>query len=184
MTKTEIIDELYRSKRVSELFKKIPECFADDLKQEVFMLILIRPESEIIEIHSRGKIYSFFSKLCYNQLFWGQSKFHKLYNTYEKKEAKGLPCDNKTEKEFMSLSEGCNTIKKHIEIPDIEPDFDINEEIEDAMSSLSSYHNTMLRLYAEHGTYRATGEAMGIAWKSVYNAVKAAKIQVKGKIKL
>lgn len=180
MTKQEILDELYRSKKVEQLMAKIPDGFREDLKQEVFMLMLVKPEVEILDLHKRGKTYSLLAKMIYNQLFWDRSQFHILYNTYQFKEVKGLPSDKVQHDDFGSYK----FCSDENDIPASEPDFNINEEIEDAMEKLSPYHQKLMRLYAEMGTYRAVGAYTNIAWKSVYNAVTNARKELKLTIEL
>lgn len=180
MTKQEILDRLYRCERVEILMAKIPEEFALDLKQEVFMLLLIKPDIEILDLDKRGKLYSYFAKLVYNQMFWDRSQFHIQYNTYEFKEKKGLASDKINHNQYGSYTKS-NFLSAEQQEPFILPDtleFDINDTIEDAMENLSPYHEKLMRLYSELGTYRAVGERTGIAWKSVYNAVTNARAEL------
>lgn len=158
LTKTEIIDELYRSKKVLALLSRLPDKVKDDLKQEVMILLLLKPEIEIQDIYKRGKLYSYFAKFMYNQLFYSQSSFHRLYKTYSE-----IPVES---------------VRDFSELPEI----DLTDELEKAMAGLSPYHNKLLRNYAEIGNYRETGEQMNIAWKSIYNAVTKAKEIVKNEI--
>jgi DNA-directed RNA polymerase specialized sigma24 family protein len=44
------------------------------------------------------------------------------------------------------------------------------------------YHQELLKLYAEHGTYRAVSEITNIPVKSIHNAIKKAKVKLKKEI--
>jgi DNA-directed RNA polymerase specialized sigma24 family protein len=184
MNKSEILDELYKSDRVIKVLAKLPPEIVDDLKQEVFMLLLLKPEVEIIDLYKRGTLYSYFAKILFNQINWERSQFNILYNTYQFKEVKGLPQDKIMPGPMDRHDSWGDNWDMKFNIEEQEPEPDFTEEIERAVDNLHPYNKQLLRWYAEFGTYRAVGDHSGIAWKSVYNAVAKAREAISKEVNL
>lgn len=155
MTKAEILDKLYRTERVS---KRVNKELVDDLKQQAFLILLGKSEEFILDYWERGTLEFYLAKLMYNQANWPKSEFNKIVKQI------GITSDIPEEEE-----EEYNKEEKE-------------QRLEATVSTLYPYHQKLLRLYAELGTYRAVGEYTGVNWKSVYNAVQIAKREVKKKL--
>jgi hypothetical protein len=160
MTKNEIITELYQSKEVEELILKIqPSDLRDDLRQYVFQILCESKDKMIITLHKEKKLRFYLVKLITNSVFAVRSGFYQIH-----KKPKEVHCD------------------VFEDVVDEDNNHELIEKCEKEVSKLYWYNKELLELYAEHGTYRAVSEHTNIPVKSIHNAVKKAKIEIKSNL--
>ena len=160
MTKNQIITELYQSKEVEELILKIqPSDLRDDLKQYVFHVLCEKPDEFIIELNSKNQLKYYAVRIITNSIFSDRSFFYVNYRNQ-----KEVYCD------------------QFADIKDEETNHDLLDKCEKEVEKLYWYNQELLKLYAKNGSYRAVSQETGIPVKSVHNAVKKAKIQIRSKL--
>lgn len=159
--RNDIISELYQSKEVNELISKIrPVELQDDLKQYAFAVLLEKPDQFIIDLHNKKQLRYFLVKIITNSVFTNRSGFmtlHKLSNNI----------DVDAISDIDDMSSNCHDLLDNC-----------NKEIK----NIYWYNAELLNLYAIHGSYRKVADITQIPTKSVYNAIKKAKEQIKEKI--
>lgn len=143
-----------------EFLSKIkPIEIQDDLKQYAFAVLCEKPDDFIIELHNRKQLRYYFVKIVTNSVFSDRSGFYKLHH---------------------------NSKEIQYEIPDVIDDSDNYHELIDQcaneVKNIYWYNAELLSLYSIHGTYRAVSEITNIPVKSVHNAIKKAKQQIKHNI--
>jgi len=146
----QIIDNLYQSAEVSDCLKKVqPAHIRDDLKQHVFLILLEKPEPEIVDLYCRGKIKAFIAKIIYNTLRFKETKWTK---------------------EVGNLV----LVESFEDRPVI-----TEEEVQVPIDKLPFYPAEILKLYAQHGTYKRVSEVTRIPVTSIYETVIKARKQIK-----
>lgn len=159
--KNEIITALYNSNEVNDLIRKIkPADLQDDLKQYVFTVLCEKPEEFIIELNHKKQLKFFLVKIISNSVFSNRSGFltqHKLNDElhHDVMEQQVDASDN-----YHELLDSCVKESKN----------------------LYWYNQELLNLYSIHGSYRAVSSITKIPVKSIYNAIKKAKQQIKKSI--
>ncbi len=76
--KNSILAEIYQSKELANcllLVKK--ESLRDDIKQEIFLNLLSKDESFIIDLYNRGKIKAYISSCIFNEIYSPRSTTRK-----------------------------------------------------------------------------------------------------------
>ena len=156
--KNDIITALYNSNEVNDLIKKIkPAELQDDLKQYAFTVLCEKPDEFIIELNNKKQLKFFLVKIISNSVFSNRSGFltqHKLNDElhHDVIEQQVDSSDN-----YHELIDKCVTESKN----------------------LYWYNQELLNLYSIHGSYRAVSAITKIPVKSIYNAIKKAKTQIK-----
>jgi hypothetical protein len=75
----QIIEQLYRSDDLRECLSRIqPPDIRDDVKQHVFTELLLKPETDILDLYQRGKFVAYVAKMLVNMVRWERSSFRKL----------------------------------------------------------------------------------------------------------
>jgi DNA-directed RNA polymerase specialized sigma24 family protein len=160
-TKNEIITALYNSNEVNELIRKIkPAELQDDLKQYAFTVLCEKPDEFIIELNHKKQLKFFLVKIISNSVFSNRSGFltqHKLNDElhHDVMEQQIDKHDN-----YHELLDSCVIESK----------------------KLYWYNQELLNLYSIHRSYRAVSEITNIPVKSIHNAIKKAKQQIKKSI--
>lgn len=150
MTSRQIIEQLYSSEDLIDCIAKVqPPEIREDLLQHVFLALLEKDDTLILELHRTSKLTAYVVKMIYNLATWNRSTFNK------QKSREILTND------FDHPSET------------------INEENIIPLHRLHWVSEKVLTLYAEHGSYRAVGEVTGIPYSTVFRLVKEAKIKIK-----
>ena len=85
MTKVEIIDELSRTNTVEKIiYKLLPtsknqfDC-PDDLIQDIYLLLLEKDDTLIIDLHNKGELGYYLLKIARNQLLSKNSPYYTKY---------------------------------------------------------------------------------------------------------
>ena len=151
MNAKQIIEELYRSDDLRECLSRIqPPDIRDDVKQHVFTELLLKPETDILDLYQRGKFVAYVAKMLVNMVRWERSSFRKL--------------------------QGRETaLESFYDIADEQP----VEIIVVPLQKLYWYDAKMLELYAEHGSYRKVEAITGIEFSGICKTIKKARIEIK-----
>ena len=151
MNAKEIIEQLYRSDDLRECLARIqPPDIRDDVKQHVFTELLLKPETDILDLYERGKFVAYVAKMLVNMVRWERSSFRKLQGRE-------------------------TTLESFSDIAD-EP---MQEIIVVPLQKLYWYDAKMLELYAEHGSYRKVEAITGIEFSGICKTIKKARIEIK-----
>lgn len=147
MTKNEILSELFTSKDFNQCIRKMkPESLQDELKAEVALILCEKPEDLIIGLADRKELRFYTVRIILNLIQSNTSQFYKKFRVNN-----------------LELSE--------ISEPTI---IEYDERKDTAISEIDNlywYDREILKLYAEHGTYRKVEEVTGIPFESVYKTV-------------
>lgn len=162
MTKNEIIAELFTSKDFNACIRKMePKNLQDELKSEVALILCEKPEEKILELYNSGGLKFFTVRIILNLIKSNSSPFYKKFRA-----------------NFIELSEIIEPVIQ-------EYDAEINTRKDQAIEHLEGlywYDREIIKLYAEHGTYRKVEAATGIPFESVYLTVKKARKQIIDKV--
>lgn len=146
-----ILTEIYVSAEVAEIIKRLrPESMQEDIRQHVFLELFSMDEDFIMDLHCRGKLKHFITKMIFNTANWTGNKFK---NQFGEKEIATESFEDVTEQVY--------------------------EEIEIPIGRIYWYRAELLKLYAEHGTYQKVAEVTGININSIFQAVKQARKEIK-----
>jgi hypothetical protein len=135
-----------------------PEYLQDELKAEVALILCEMRESQVIELWELGKLRFYTVRIILNLT---QSKNSKFYYKFRKQA-------------FVEL------LDTH-ELPVQDYDTKKDEAIMQ-IDSLYWYDREILKLYAEHGTYRAVEAVTGIPFESIYKTVQKGCLQIRRKV--
>ena len=163
-TKNEIIAELYESREFNECIGKMePDYLRDDLRSEVVLILLETDESKLIEMHNKGVLKFFTARIIINQVFSVTSPFYKKYRQ------QSAQLNDRYAYEFTDLEER-----------------EQREQVEDkAMNEIDNlywYNKEMVRLYLQHGNYRAIEEITRIPYSSAYKTIQKSFQEIKQKV--
>ncbi len=177
-TKNQIIEALYRSKDFCDCINKMdPAELRDDLKAEVTLVLLEKPDTLIEQLHGLGQLKFYAVRVIMNLIQSKTSPFYKKYRTtfldidskpmdasfslWTKEQARGV---DKIIAEFNSAQ-----ITDHSERKTL-------EELQDLalanLSKLSWYEKGIIDLYMKLGNYRAIEADTGIPWESAYKTIQ------------
>lgn len=156
--KNEIITTLYQSKEVNDLIRKIkPVELQDDLKQYAFTVLCEKPDEFIIELNNKKQLKFFLVKIISNSVFSNRSGFLTQHKLNDELHVDVMEQQIDTADNYHELIDKCVIETK----------------------KLYWYNQELLNLYSIHGSYRAVSEITKIPVKSIYNAIKKGKQQIK-----
>lgn len=164
-TKNEIIAELYKSREFNDCISKMePEHLRDDLRSEVVLILLETPEDKIKQLHEQVNGLKYYTVRIILNLI--QSKTSKFYKQYRQQQAQ---LHDRFAYESADLEER-----------------EQREQVEDkAMSEIDNlywYNKEMVKLYIEHGNYRAIEEITRIPYSSAYKTIQKSLQEIKQKV--
>jgi DNA-directed RNA polymerase specialized sigma24 family protein len=153
----EIITSLYNSREVAEcLHRHFDESCRDDVKQDLFELLINLKSGTLEEINSRGKLKAYVAVIISNLKRQRRGKVAKMVGMYTRFEE--LPAN------LEVSDEGYN------DLPDI---------AETKTENLHWYYAGVLKLYAKLGTIAAVSRETKIPYESVKHAIKLAREKIK-----
>ena len=163
-TKNQIIEELYRSKEFGDCIGKMePDHLRDDLRSEVVLILLETPEEKIKQMHERKELKFYTVRIILNLI---QSKTSGFYKQYRQQLAE---LHDRFAYEFTDLEER-----------------EQREEVEDKalgeVDNLYWYNKEMVRLYLQHGNYRAIEKVTRIPYSSAYKTIQKSFQEIKQKV--
>lgn len=164
-TKNQIITELYKSREFNECIGKMePDHLRDDLRSEVVLILLETSDEKIKQLHEQVNGLKYYTVRIILNLI--QSKTSKFYKQYRQQLAQ------------LHDRFACEEV-------DIE-ERAAREETEDkAMSEIDNlywYNKEMVKLYIEHGNYRAIEEITRIPYSSAYKTIQKSLQEIKLKV--
>jgi DNA-directed RNA polymerase specialized sigma24 family protein len=158
INKNKIITELYISKEVNDFIKKIrPIELQDDLKQYAFTVLCEKSAEFIIELNNKKQLKFFLVKIISNSIFSNRSG-------------------------FLTQHKNNNELCYDVMEETIDQEDHYHELIDKCVietKKLYWYNQELLNLYSIHGSYRAVAAITNIPVKSIHNAIKKAKQQIK-----
>ena len=100
MSRTEIVDELARTKTVEGILGRVAKCPVEgemyDLVQEVYLALLQYDEQKLCGLYERGELRWFVTRIVINQYSSSTSPFYYLYKRrYRKLDTNGCAADNR-----------------------------------------------------------------------------------------
>lgn len=173
MTRAEILSQFFTSKDFNDCIKKMePVQLQDDLKAEVALILCEMPEDKVSGLWERKELKFYTVRIILNLIKSNTSPFYKKFRI------SGIDLDELTSDLAVRFSKDNTTsdiatgskykIDKYIIHEDYNPIKDIAiAEID----NLYWYDREILKLYAEHGTYRKVEEVTGIPFESIYKTV-------------
>jgi DNA-directed RNA polymerase specialized sigma24 family protein len=83
LTKQTIITEYYNSQWMNDAIGKMhPEDLQQDLKQEVFMVLLEMDEEKLLELHANGFLKFYAVRTMLNMIKSDRSKFYQMFRNF------------------------------------------------------------------------------------------------------
>lgn len=148
MTRNQIITQLFTSLDFKSCIKKMkPEHLQDELMAEVGLILCEKPELMIIELWELGKLKFYTVRIILNLVQSTTSGFYKKFRV--------------------------NNLELSQIIEPIITEYDSRKDhAMDEIENLYWYDREILKLYAEHGTYRKVEEVTGIPFESIYKTVQ------------
>lgn len=149
-----------------------PVWLRDDLKAEVTLALLEKPESLIKQLHDQDKLRFFAVRIIMNLICSNTSPFYKKFRGYF------FEIDQPG---FDKLTAQIHNRKESE--PDLTDRFEkeTREDLATAELALSGdtdvltwYERELVKLYQKHGNYRGIGDDTGIPWESCYKTIQAA----------
>jgi hypothetical protein len=193
MTRNQIITQLFTGKNFNDCISKMePEHLRDDLRMEVIAIVCEWSDERIIGLHERKELDFFVVRVILNQIQSNTSPFAKKYReiTLPFEVVTGLNTDMPVEVEYDTVYS--RSIKKHLERAVTAVDAvdlierEKREQMEDMtigeIDNLHWYNAGLLKLYGEHGNYRAIQKVTGIPYVSCYNAIQKSIKELKEKV--
>lgn len=168
-TKNEIISELYLSKEFNDCISKMePDHLQDDLKAEVVLVLLEKPESTILDIHSRGELRFFTTRIILNLIKSNTSPFYKKYRLHysslSQESGNYSSISDSGPKRGPVAHESDITERLRRELQE--------ERVKEYIGKLYWYDREIIELYVRLGNYRAIEKETGIPFESCYSTIK------------
>jgi hypothetical protein len=162
--KNEIVAELFISKEFNDCIEKMePEHLRDDLRAEVTLILLETNEGKLIDIHRSGGLKFYTVRIILNLIQSKTSLFYKMYR-----------------QQLAELND-----RFAYEVTDVEERATREEVEEKALSEIDNlywYNKEMVRLYLQHGNYRAIEEITRIPYSSAYKTIQKSFQEIKQKV--
>jgi DNA-directed RNA polymerase specialized sigma24 family protein len=176
-----LLTTIYVSSEVDEVIKKIkPNYLRDDVKQHAFLTLFEKDEAFILDLHERDKLRNYVVKVIYNTANFNEGKFQR-----EQRRSTEIPCSFETDQETdRPLDVHALKIYDHIcnGARDDENAMDYEALVESCpviLDELYWYDKAILKLYAEHGSYRKVAKVTGIPFRSIGESVNRAQAAAK-----
>lgn len=158
-----ILDELSKDKNIKEACKRIGYPNHEDLYQELFIILCELPEDKLTEIYTNGYLHYWIVRTLTNMVS-PYGKFYKKYKvTYDDTEANQKLADTE--------DEGCEQeLERERERAEVESLLTKYEK--SGRDGFGWYKVTLLKAYAEVGSYRKLSKLTGIHFITIANDIK------------
>jgi DNA-directed RNA polymerase specialized sigma24 family protein len=163
MNRHEIVNRFIYDPEYKNMCKQIANEDADDLYQEIVLILLEMPYEKVEAINDTC-MKCFFYVVASRQYNSVTSPFHKKY----RKEAQFI---QKHGADILQLMQSTA------------PDDDLMQKIDRAIKDVQWYDSGILSLYAEHGTLQRVSDMVGIPLKSIHHTVSNTRKLIRKKIK-
>lgn len=161
MTRDKIITSLYNDKDITDAINKMhPEELRDDLRQEMFMVILEMPEQKLKEKHDEGSLKWYLIRTMLNMIKSDRSGFYVKFRR-------------------------CNEelTDKH-DSPDTPTHDELLDKVNGIVENVHWYEREILRLHTEGGkTFRDISRDTKIPYRSILETMKNTKHKLKRMIR-
>lgn len=162
--KNSILTEIYQSKELANcllLVKK--ESLRDDIKQEIFLNLLSKDESFIIDLYNRGKIKAYISSCIFNEIYSPRSTTRKKLGKESNLFSENVEVENLVISEF----------KKEI-------NFEEEKAIEIFINlPKDNLYKKIFLALCKHGSYRKLSVAMNIPHTTLKSMMETLQQQIK-----
>lgn len=149
--RNEIITKLFNDTDLNQCIRKMkPSCLQDELKSELFLQLCEMPEERLLEMWNSKTIKLYLARTIVLMMASSTSAFYRKYRKNE-------PVEFNTNLEIKE--------EQYIEPPDPE----------ELLKELYWYDQTIIRLYAKHGSIRKVSTETNIPVTSIYNTIKRVK---------
>lgn len=171
MTKNEVIEKLFISKNFNDCINKMePDHLRDDLRSEVMLIMCECDESKILYLHEKNELQFFVVRVILNLARSSSSPFAKKFRQQT------IEFDMQDHPVHDS-NEIVNRFEK-----ETKEEVLINYLIElreGKEAGLYWYNAGLLKLYLEHGSYRAIEKETGIPYISCYKNIQQSCAELK-----
>lgn len=137
-----------------------PEHLRDDLRSEVILILLEKPQEKIEELYRNRELGFYAAGIIFNLIKNGSNSF---YKTYRRQVTDVVP-------ESMIIDQGLEERLRR------EQNYDKAVEL---IQSLEWYDRNIVELYLQLGNYRAIEKETKIPWESAYHTVQKAIKKIK-----
>lgn len=158
MTRDSIISSLYTDKDITDAINKMhPEELRDDLRQEMFMVILEMPEQKLKERYAEGSLKWYLIRTMLNMIKSDRSNF------------------------YMKFRRCHEEITDKHDIPQVsESDDELLMKVNNIVDSVHWYEREILLLHADKGkTFKAISNETKIPYRSILETMKNTKHKLK-----
>lgn len=157
LSKNAIIEKLFTGKNFRDCISKMePDHLRDDLKQDIILKICELPDEKVMGLYSRGELEFYTTRVIINET---RNKYNGFFKRYM---VTHVPI---TEQHLESKGEDDGMDDR--ETREVLEDFAIEQ-----INSLYWYDAEMIKLYLEHGNYRAIQKVTGIPYVSCYKNIQ------------
>lgn len=190
MGKNEIVEELYRSREFNDCIGKMePDHLRDDLKAEVMLILLETSEEKIRQLYEQKVLKFYTVRIILNLIQSKTSSFFKKYRQhFTPIEIKQNYSGNNYVDDMIKVVRAFESITVELQLTPQEEhkEREEREQIEDmAMNEINNlywYNKEMVRLYLQHGNYRAIEEITRIPYSSAYKTIQKSFQEIKQKV--
>jgi hypothetical protein len=178
MNVRDTLTELYNSKQLNDCIDKfVKPDYRDDFRQELFLILLTKPEPELRSIIEQGNIIYYVVRIIINLSRQDKNTFQLTY--FDKK------IDYDTEKVLYSRSPAdFDTIGERQNREDKEDA--MLKELEGIDSKMGSnnfpYYEKIIKIIAEQGSLRKAAEITGIPKSTIHSSVKKVRGHFKDRL--
>ena len=162
--KDKILSELFTSKEFHLAINKMePECYREDLKQEVFLVLCSTDSQKILQLHESKQLKFYATRIMLNMI---QSKTSRFFYSFRK----NTPVE----------------LSNNLPIKDEQYDTSIDDtinKVEESIDELSWYKKELFKLYVEYNCNASKlSRETRIPIRSIYQTIKEIKKEIKTKL--
>lgn len=198
MSSNEIIEIYYKDKELNEIFKRVTtNNLAEDLKQDVFEILLNKKKKLIIELHNKKELKLYIYRIVWNLISQPNNSFFKNYKTFFLplfevinikyndsvgnvieyiEDNKLIPKKNRSS--YLYVDEQ-TPIDYLIEKEDFLENKKLLKKIDYAIEKLPTYYYILFKAYIQFGKYSILSRETGIPDSTIQDAIKKAKALIK-----
>lgn len=173
--RNKIISELYSSKDFNDCINKMePEHLRADLKQEIILSLIEKPDELICSLAARGELKYYVVRMILNQVISNSSSFTKRYRTvtecFNNDRILHIPdtlINGRIQKEMRE--EPVYMVLKRLQPLAYQT---IPTYIDDLMPMMGWYDQYMMSLYMKLSSFRKMEVETRIPWESCYYTVR------------
>lgn len=164
MSRDEILNQVTKDKEYRKICNSIAKGtgLAEDLYQEMFLILCELPEEKLKALHGEGYLRPFIYRAMFHQF---NNPYEKFYKAYRKTSVPLTQEHTHTQTEY-----------------DKDIDTAINA-IETALAAIGWYEETLMKEYIKVGSYRKLEAKTSIPYKSICNTINDTKKKIREQLK-